>query len=106
MAGPVHVSVPGWVETGWEEGAWSHGGSSRTWWKRGGRLGWHLSVLPIWEGRGSRTGTPQLLLGGWGLFDGGRCRPRCLGRQSTQEDLQPVPVKLLVDYSIQSSLTM
>lgn len=91
---------------GWEEGAWSHGSSSCAWWKRSGGLGWHLSALLIWEGLGSRTGIPQLLLGGWGLFGGGRCRPRCPGRQSTQEDLQPVLVKLLVDYSIQSSLTM
>lgn len=44
--------------------------------------------------------------GGDGPVGTGRCRSRCPGRQSTQEDLQPVLAKLLVDYSIQSSLSM
>ncbi|NXC08539.1 ITA3 protein, partial [Orthonyx spaldingii] len=47
--------------------------------------------------------TPGVGMVPWGW---GRCRPRCLGRQSTQDDLQPVLAKLLVDYSIQSSLSI
>lgn len=88
MAGPVHVSVPGWVEMGWEEGAWSDVGFFFAWWKRGGGWGSYLVALLIREElesrQGSWDGTGQGLRGscweggglphtGWELFGGGRC---------------------------------
>lgn len=82
------MSVPGWVGMGWEEGPWSDAGSSFPWCKHSGEgLGSYPVVLLAgkdgragWAPGVGRTGTPLLLLGGWGLphaawglFTGRRC---------------------------------
>lgn len=57
----------------------------------------------VWGGSLGRMGNPKAE----GGAPYGADPPRHgVGRQSTQEDLQPVLAKLLVDYSIQSSLTV
>lgn len=92
MAGPVHVSVPGWVEMGWEEGAWSDVGFFFAWWKRGGGWGSYLVALLIREELESRQGS-------WDGQDRdpvapagrGGAAPHWLGAIRWWEMLTPVP---------------
>lgn len=115
MDGAVHVSVLGQrLGRGCRGWGWFLSPSLAAW----GWVGIISSAGPVrtgklagpWAGQdgdpvalAAGVGVAPLLSGGWWVAD---ADPGTVGRQSTQEDLQPVLAKLLVDYSIQSSLTM